>query len=178
MSLKFLEMKRLQNVLLIIIFSGLWQFTQAQSQEKIYSLLIMNFAKGIQWPGVHSGGKFVIGILEYPPLAAELKNSAQNISINGSGIEVKEFEHAEDIQGCNILFIPAYKSKKLPVVLNKFPSEPTLMVSNNMDFARNGGGINFVLVNGKLKYEINCKAIEKRGMKISSNVKGMGIVLE
>jgi ABC-2 type transport system ATP-binding protein len=35
-----------------------------------------------------------------------------------------------------------------------------------------------ILINGKLKYEINCKAIEKRGMKISSNVKNMGIVLE
>jgi hypothetical protein len=171
-------MKKIQKFLLIIIFSNLCQLAVAQSQEKIYSLLIMNFAKGIQWPGINHGGKFTIGILEYPPLAAELKNSSQNININGSDIEVKEFDRAEDMQDCNILFIPAYKAKKLPVVLNRFPSEPTLIVSNNMDFARKGGGINFILVNGKLKYEINCKAIEKRGMKISSNVKNMGIVLE
>jgi hypothetical protein len=162
---------------LLFLFLTIVLSASAQSQEKIYSLLIMNFAKGIQWPG-GSGNKFVIGVLEYPPLVAELKNATASASINGRNIEIKEFDRAENVEHCQILFIPAYKSKNLPLVLNKFPNDPTLIVSNKMDFARQGGGINFVLMDGKLKYEINCKSIEKRGMKVSSNVKGMGIVLE
>jgi hypothetical protein len=164
------------HITLIFIFLASALSAQAQSQEKIYSLLIMNFAKGIQWP--NTAGKFVIGVLEYPPLVAELKSSMSNASINGKRVEIREFDRAENIEGCQILFIPAYKSKNLPAVLNKFPTEPTLIVSNKMDFARQGGGINFLLKDGKLKYEINCKSIEKRGMRISSNVKGMGIILE
>ena len=170
-------MKTIRPVTLIFIFLVAAIYVQAQSQEKIYSLLIMNFAKGIQWPNA-TGGKFVIGVLEYPPLVAELKSAMASTSINGKNIEIKEFDRAENIQDCQILFIPAYKSKNLPVVLNKFPNDPTLIVSNKMDFARQGGGINFILKDGKLKYEINCKSIEKRGMRVSSNVKGMGIVLE
>ena len=84
----------------------------------------------------------------------------------------------EDIGGCHILFIPAYKARALPAVLNKIGVQPTLIITNKLDYARKGSGVNFLLVEGKLKYEINCNAIERRGMRISANVKRMGIMVE
>jgi hypothetical protein len=42
-------MKTLNVLLRFFIFSTTACIVCAQSQEKIYSLLIMNFAKGIQW---------------------------------------------------------------------------------------------------------------------------------
>jgi hypothetical protein len=47
-----------------------------------------------------------------------------------------------------------------------------------MDLSKRGSGINFVLSNGKLGYEINCKAIEKRGLKVSNGIKNMGTIVE
>jgi hypothetical protein len=150
----------------------------AQSQEKIYSSLILNFARGIQWPSVSSSEKFTIGILEYPPLAAELNAMVSSAKIGGRKIDIKEFASAEDIENCNMVFIPAYKARQFPSVITQLGTDPTLIITNKMDYAKKGAGVNFVLVDGKLKYEINCRAIEKRGMKISANVKGMGIVVD
>lgn len=150
----------------------------AQSQEKIYSVMMMNFAKGIHWPSTASKGNFVIGVLEYPPLASELSDLSGNLKIGNRKVEVREFGSPETIGECHIIFIPAYKAKRLPDVLARINNAATLIVTNKMDYAKKGAGINFTLVDGKLKFEINSKSIEQRGMKVSSDLKGLGILVE
>jgi hypothetical protein len=164
---------------LLLATSVFFSFTaNGQSQEKIYSVMMMNFAKGMQWPANSSKGNFVIGVLEYPPLASELSTLTGNLKLGNRKIEIKEFDTPESISDCHILFVPAYKAKRLPDVLTKIGNFATLIVTNKMDYAKKGAGINFVLVDGKLKYEINSKAIEKRGVKVSSDLKGLGIAVE
>lgn len=149
-----------------------------QSQEKVYSALMINFAKSLQWPEDPEQVDFVIGVLEYPPLVVELNNSANTIRINSKKVRVTEFQHADEITKCKILFVPAYKARQFPAVLNKLNTSPTLIITNKMDFAKKGSGVNFVLVDGKLRYEINTRSIEKRGMKVSTSVKSLGIIVE
>lgn len=159
-------------LLLIVHFAG------AQSQEKLYSLLIVNFARNIEWPAPPGTSEFTIGVLEYPPLVSELSKTLSATKVGDKNIHIREFASAEEIRNCNILFIPAYKAKLMPYILNKLSASSTLIVTNKIDMAKKGSNINFILANGKLQYEINCKSIEERGMKISSRLKGMGILVE
>jgi hypothetical protein len=149
--------------------------SHGQSQEKNYATLILNFSRGMVWPASAASEKFVIGVMEYPPLAAELGSAVQSLKIGTRQIQVKELRTVDEARNCQILFIPAYKAKSLPVILDHLGSNPTLIVTNKFDLARKGSGVNFVLVDGKLQYEINAKSIESRGLKISASIKGMGI---
>jgi hypothetical protein len=150
----------------------------AQSQEKIYSALILNFARGIQWPISKSTEDFVVGVLGYEPLADELLTQVDKLKVGNKKIVVREFVSPEEVKDCQILFIPAYKGRLLQPVLDKIGRQPVLLITNKTDSALKGSGVNLVLVDGKLRYEINCRSIEKRGMKISANVKGMGIIVD
>jgi hypothetical protein len=163
----------------IVLFAGLLLCVQvqAQSQEKVYSHLILNLSRGILWPSAASSGNFVIGVLEYGPLASELATAVGVLKIGSRKVEIKELASVDDVKECNVLFIPAYKAKALTGVLTRLGTYPTLIITNKMDMAKKGSGVNFLLVDGKLKYEINCKSIEERGMKISASIKGMGIVV-
>ena len=163
--------------ILLFIYTS-YQSACGQSQEKIYALHIMNFAKGLQWPDYHNGKNFIIGVLEYPPLSSELKNSSKTVKIGNRNVEVIEFSSPNEIKDCQILFMPAYKAKLFPAVLTQLRADPTLIVTNKMDLARNGSGINFILDDGKVKYEINCKSITDRGLKISTHVKAMGLIVD
>jgi hypothetical protein len=145
-----------------------------QSQEKIYSVTMLNFARGMEWP-TSSHENFVIGVLSYPPLAAELKQAASNSKIGNRKIVIKEYASPEEIEACHMIFVPAFKSRSFVNVLTKTENDPTLIVSNKTDYARKGAGINLVLIEGKLRYEINSLSIEKRGIKVSSNIKKFGI---
>jgi hypothetical protein len=161
---------------LIVLTAG--KTVMGQSQEKVYASMILNFSRGIQWPMASNDETFIIGVVEYPPLATELSLATEIAKVSGKKVEIREFAYAEDIEKCHVLFVPAYKAKQIPKVMETLGGKPTLIITNKTDYARKTGGINLVLVDGKLKYEINCKSIEKRGMKISSSVKSMGIVVE
>jgi hypothetical protein len=169
-------MKILSTLFFLLAFSFPWR-ADYQSQEKTYATLILNFARGVQWPDHLSKEKFTIGVLEYPPLATELNTAAKTIRVGAKKIEVLELTAVDDIMTLDILFIPAYKAKALAPALERLGDEPTLVITNKIDLAKKGSGVNFVLVNGRLKYEINCRTIEARGMKISANIKGMGIIV-
>lgn len=158
----------------ILVF---FQPVSAQSQEKIYALMLLNFARNIDWPATNSG-HFVIGVLEYLPLVEELKSVTRTVKINGRTLNVKPLTNPFDVKGCQIVFLPAYKARWLTPVLETIPSEATLIVSNKAGLARNGSAINFILLEGKLNYEINCDAIEKRGLKVGKALKTTGILIE
>ena len=82
--------RNLTCVTTIMFFLTLSINTNGQSQERIYSQLILNLSRGILWPNPPSTEKFVIGVLEYPPLAAELVNAAVTFKIGARKVEVKE----------------------------------------------------------------------------------------
>jgi hypothetical protein len=149
----------------------------AQSQEKVYSALILNVAKGIQWPQGYADKELMIGVVEYAPLEEELKTITSSIKLGGKTVQIKNVTGSADVKDCDVLFVPAFKAKSLPKYVSYTSNMPTLIITNKMDLAKQGSGVNFILVNGKLKYEINCKSIEARGMKISSAIKGMGILV-
>jgi hypothetical protein len=167
----------------ILYFIGMWfylmihaQYTYSQSQEKIYSATMLNFARGMEWP--HSSQKeFIIGVLAYPPLAAELKLASSNSKVGNRKIVIKEYTSPDEIDGCHMIFVPSFKSKAFNNVLSKTVNDPTLIVCNKTDYASKGAGVNLVLLEGRLRYEINSSSIEKRGIKISSNVKKFGIAV-
>jgi hypothetical protein len=153
-------------------------FVKAQSQEKMYSTVMLNFAKGIEWPQNKDSESFVIGVYEYPPLATELRSLGGALKAGKKKIEVRDLTSPDQASLCNILFVPAYKIKLLPSILKTVGDAPTLIITNKFEMAKKGSGVNFLLVNGKLQYEINCKSIENRGMKIPASIKGLGIIVE
>lgn len=163
-------------ILVVIILTADPFSVQAQSQEKIYSLMLLNFAKGIHWPTSPSE-YFVVGVLAYPPLIPELRSTTANSKIHGKKIKVIEIFELEDSKDCHIVFLPAYKAKLLPEVLEKIVAHPTLIVSNKTDLVRKGSGIDLVLRDGKLTFDINCKAIEGRGLKVGSGLRATGTIV-
>ena len=158
----------------IIAFFG-FVTCEGQSQEKAYSALIVNFARSIQWPVASVKDRFTIAVFDYEPLASELEAMLSSTRVNGKTIEVKKVSTLSEIESAQILFLPAFKGKMLPQVLEALQKKPTLVITNKMDLAKKGSGINFLLVNGKLQYEINSKSIEARGLRIPSTIKSLGI---
>jgi hypothetical protein len=119
------------TLLLLLCFKA-----ESQSQEKVYSVMMMNFAKGTQWPAANSKGNFVIGVVEYPPLAAELLKISANLKLGNRKIEIREFEMLDKIGQCHMLFLPAYKARRLPDVIARLHNDPILLITNKLDYAK------------------------------------------
>jgi hypothetical protein len=160
--------------LLMIILSS--QSSWAQ-KEKYHSIFIYNFSKYVKWPDAQNSGKFVIGVLGTSAIQKDLKSMAAVKQVHGMSIEIKQFSSAAEISDCHILYVSATESGLLDQVLSKTSSKPILIVTNKPGLAKKGAAINFVEVGGKIKFELNKKNVESRGLKVASSLVSLAILV-
>ena len=90
---------------------------------------------------------------------------------------VRVFSKPENISYCNILFVPHNASFTLESILNKL-TKGMLVISEQPGYAKLGTAFNFVLVNDKLKFEANLKSINSAGVKASSQLLKLAIIID
>ena len=88
----------------------------------------------------------------------------------GRRLAVVRFASVSELGPCHILFIPGAEQRRLGEVLRRLGGAPTLTVGEARRFARGGGIIGFVLVEGRLRFEINEDAAHRAGLKVSSQL--------
>jgi hypothetical protein len=152
--------------------------SMAQSHDKVYAVFVMNFAKYIMWPANKTSGEFVIGVLGNSPIMDELKAAAVLKTIGSQKVMVKDCKSSRDVEGCHLVFVADSKSSLVAEVISRLSLEPTLVVTEKEGLARKGGGISFAESSGKVKFEINKGAIEKKGLSVSSALANLGVVVE
>lgn len=113
------------------------------------------------------GDVFVIGILGNNSTTDALRMLEGNRTIQNRQIEIKTYESVGDIGKCLILYIPKERRNKLEIVLAKIGYNPTLIICEEEGMAAKGAGINFLMDNGKVTFEINPAAIERQGITIN-----------
>jgi hypothetical protein len=111
----------------------------------------------------------VIGVVGTSPIDEPLAQIARSKSWNGKKIVIHHFNSASEISSCHILFIPKNTSEPLDIILSKVP-KGTLTVSEKSGYAEHGTAINFIIVDNKVKFESNLKAINSAGLKASSQL--------
>ena len=79
-------------------------------------------------------------------------------------------EQIESIKQCHLLFICASEAKNLKEILKLIKDKNILTVGETGDFLTEGGIINFVVDDKKVRFEINLEASDKAKLKISSQL--------
>lgn len=170
-----LIMKKLICLLFYLCFVC-WPNAHGQN-EKFKALFMYNFTKYIEWPASARSGDFVIGVLGNSTLTEELKTIASKQKVGTQNIIIKTFSNADEIDNCQILYLPASKSSQIATVLAKLGGKSTLVIGDKAGLASQGAGINYIMDGDKLKYEINKSSIEKKGLTVSSALLALGVVV-
>jgi len=166
------------SVALICVMMTVMSFQKAFAQkEKYHSIFIYNFSKYVKWPDAVSSGKFIIGVMGSSTIQSELKEMAASKQVNGMAIEVKQCNSVADIKGCHILYISASESGKLDQVVSQAQSQSVLIVTDKPGLAKQGAAINFVEVDGKIKFELNQGSAESHGLKVSGSLTSLAILV-
>jgi hypothetical protein len=166
------------SVVMIGLFMMIVSFQSAWAQkEKYHSIFIYNFSKYVKWPDAQSTGTFVIGVLGSSTIQNDLKKMAASKKINGMSIEVRQFSSADQVGDCHILYVSASESAKLNQVLSNTKSKPVLVVTDNPGLAKKGAAINFVEVEGKIKFELSQKNAEASGLKVAGALASLAILV-
>jgi hypothetical protein len=161
---------------MVLCFTGITQ-VHAQQDYRFHSVFMYNFTKYIQWPSSTQSGDFVIGVLGSSPILGELEKMAENKTVGAQKIVIKKFKSVGEISACQMLFIPSADSRDFDSALEKVKGKPTLILTEKNGLGQKGSGINFVLVDGKWKFELNENATQDAGLKVSKELSRLAILL-
>ncbi len=129
---------------------------------------LFNFGRYVSWP--QEGGDVVIGVLGPDPIVDVIEKTVTGKTINGRTYRVKVFVSAEQMERCDILFLPHSTGNHTHSILTALSGKPILTVSDVENFASWGGMIEFLLIDDTLKFDINLEAAGRAGLRISSEL--------
>ena len=164
-------------IILVVLFFSFSTISKAQDVHKFQSIFIYNFSKFIQWPAEYENGAFVIGVLGESPITKYLEDMASVKKVRGQKFIIKNFSSVSQITKCHMLYIPSNKSAYLKKCLDGVGNNATLIITDKPGMAENGSGINFLIVDGKPKFELNKTSTTKHNLKVSAQLTKLAILI-
>lgn len=146
----------------------------AEVEYQVKGVFLFQFTKFMEWPAeafANPDAPIVIAILGDDPFGRGLDEAIKNEKSQGRRLEIRRIRRVEDARGCHVLFVSRSENRRLTEILNQLKGSAVLTVGEDAGFARRGGIIEFVLVEGKVRFAINLAAEKQAGLKISSEIK-------
>lgn len=148
----------------------------ASMEYKLKAAFLFNLAKFTQWPEENSTGPFVIGIVGDDPFGSSLE-VFHDRQVVGRPIEVRYLEPEDDLLVCQIVFIAPSAMPRSAEILAVVEGAPVLTVGDVDGFATSGGMINLLLVEEKIRLEVNVDRSLAAGLQISVRLLNLGTIV-
>ena len=173
----------------VIFFVWQGKFAWGQSPEtpdavnpeyeyNVKAAFLYSYGRYVEWPKdsfAERSSPFVIGVCGEDPFAQVLDRIAQSKTIQGRHIVIQKMATIEDLQPCHILFVASsIPFPKQVALIDKMRNKPTLLVGESPGFADHGGGINFFVEAGTVRFEINAEAIRQKNLIMDAKLLNLG----
>lgn len=167
-------MKIMSKIILLAVSFMISSFTNLQptegvKTENVIAVYLYNFTKFFDWKEDNSEF-FTIIVLGKSKITESLFKIASKEKVKGKSIVVNEISDLYSIDFCNILFLPTSNKDVFNDTLKKTKGKKVLIVTNSEGFAEKGAGINFLQIDNKIKFEINRKVLNEKGIVPNSSL--------
>ena len=154
--------------------------TSTVREYQIKAVFLFNFGQFVTWgpddfPDATS--PFVIGVLGEDPFGATLDAIVEGESVQGRPVQIERYVDVDDVGSCHILFVSGSELPRLDRVFERLRGRGILTVGETEGFAERSGMIRFVVVDNRLRLEINAAAAERAGLAISSRLLSLADVV-
>lgn len=164
---------------LFSVFAAVAVSVNAQDRplHEVYSMMMFNFVKYVQWPDHSTSGDFVIGVIGNNEIYNTLNAWYGGKPRGNKTYVIKKFNSAADVTDCHVVFIDKTKSGEFEAVNARVKGKGTLIITDKAGLGEKGSAINFKFVDNKLKFELNQKAVEAANLKVAGSLTSMAILI-
>ncbi len=146
----------------------------AQADEyRVKAAFLYKFGSYIEWPDrrfARPDSPLAIGVMGADALADELAQIVAGRSVNGRAVQVRKLRPGDPIGGLHILFIGRADDGRLPEVLAAAKGRALLTVTESDEALELGSMINFVVVDGKVRFDVALPPADPGNLRISSRL--------
>jgi hypothetical protein len=170
-------MKKIMSLAVAVLLISGNAFAQERPVHEVYSMMVFNFTRYVQWPDQATSGEFVIGVVGSADVYNTLNGWYGGKPRGSKTYVIKKFNSASEVTDCHVIYIDKTKSYEFDAINNKVKGKGTLVITDKNGLGEKGSGINFKTVDNKLKFELNQKAIETANLKVSGSLSSMAILI-
>ena len=161
---------RAPPILLILILA----VSSAAGQDREYQMkavFLDKFTHFVRWPATSvvadTSVPFVVGVIGDSPFGSTLEKIYAERRIKDKAVDIRYLTDLDEISKCNLLFIAHSAADRLSGIVAQTRHKPILTVSDTEGFAVRGVLINLYRHEGKVKFEINERAVHDSGLTFS-----------
>jgi hypothetical protein len=111
------------------------------------------------------------------PLYEELNLLTANKSVDGQRIIIKRLSPNASSYNCQMLFISTEETRNLKRIALLTADLPILLITEDDGLAKKGSCINFIIVDDRLKLEVNKRNIGSRNLNVASDLLKLATVV-
>lgn len=138
--------------------------------ENLMASFIYNFTNYLSWSSDDEVEDFEIFVLGESSLLEPLKYIGNAKKVNDKIINVVQVNEISELKPCQILFVGEGFINKLSQISAEPQLKNAVIISHCNDCLEKGASINFVTESERLRFEINKTTLDKRRIKVSSQL--------
>jgi hypothetical protein len=146
---------------------------RSEAEWQVKAAYLFKICAYVEWPPAalkSPESPLQIGILDADDLADYLSGIVAGRATQGRSVTVLKLKRGDSLTGLGILFIGRSNAGRLAQILSTIKGQPTLIVTDMDEGLALGSMVNFVLVEGKVRFEVAPKTATLSNLTISSQL--------
>jgi YfiR/HmsC-like len=168
-------------ILLVAGFAANAPVNAQVNQRREYNVKVATIygcCRHVTWPKEAFPGPnspLIIAVYGDSAITPGLKALAATKTMHGRPIEIRQYQKVENTADCHILFV----SKKIPAqdwpeISKATRQKPILIVGEQRGFNGQCGVVNFFIHDGRVRFELNTKVAQNRGLLLTAQLLSLG----
>lgn len=172
------------SVLLASIVISLLQCAPSAAQaddtaaDRIRAAYVLKFLEYVEWPErlfSDAAAPYVIGVTGSDYVANELARLAPTRTSGGRPIVIRRIGNTAPPGELHALYIGRDDRTNGARLVKSYAGKPVLVITDDDATATEGSIINFVTLEGRVRFEISLSAAERAGLKLSSRLLSVAV---
>lgn len=170
-------MKMIVQILFVMLIGVTTVNAQERPTHEIHAAMLYNFIKYVQWPDEGAGGEFVVGVIGEDNVFNTLKQWYDGKPKGTKKYVIKKLSSSLEASACHVVYVGKSRSKEFENVKNNVTGKSILTITDGTGLAEKGSCINFKIVDGKLRFELNQGVVSSSNLKVSGQLSSMAILI-
>jgi hypothetical protein len=164
-------------ILVMLLAAATMVNAQDRPTHEIHAAMLFNFIKYVQWPNEGEAGEFVVGVIGDDNVFNTLNQWYNGKPKGSKKYVIKKLSSADESSTCQVVYVGKSKNKEFDNVKNSISGKSVLTITDGNGLGQKGSCINFKVIEGKLKFELNQATVTSSNLKVSSQLSSMAILI-
>jgi hypothetical protein len=140
--------------------------------NQLEATFVSKLPQFVEWPAPVLEGRSTIDVCVGPPdpFGSDLNELVAGEAVNGKPIVARQVRKEQEIDECQVLFLPRRSGRGQRPLLRRASTRPILTVSDDPSFLDYGGIILLRVVEGRIRFDVDVAAAQRVGLRISSQL--------